>query len=139
MSAIRQHINIAVPVRTVWRAITTPDGLSSWWADEARIEARAGGRVVVVTEGDDGEPVEERGMLHRIQPTRVMEIAWDSNSPAATRGTRIMFQVARSGEETRLRVVHSGAGVLDDDEARAEIEKDWKRALLALRSSLEGE
>ena len=55
MSAIRHQINIAAPIRTVWTALTTADGLMSWWADEARIDPRPGGRVVVTTEDDDGK------------------------------------------------------------------------------------
>lgn len=139
MPSIRQQINIAVPARTVWRALTTADGLASWWVDEARVDARPGGRIVIKTEGDDGEPVEECGMLHELRPTRRIEIAWDSNSPGPHKGTRLAFQVARDGDETRLSVVHSGSGPLDDEEAREALDDEWRRALLALRASLEGE
>ena len=139
MSAIRQQINIARPIRAVWTALTTADGLMSWWADDARVDARPGGRVVVFTEGDDGEPMEERGILHELRPTRKIEIAWDSNSPALTRGTRLLFQLARDGEETRVSLVHSGRGVLEDEEARDTLDKDWRRALRSLRDSLEAD
>ena len=139
MSAIRQQINIARPIRAVWTALTTADGLMSWWADDARVDARPGGRVVVFTEGDDGEPMEERGILHELRPTRKIEIAWDSNSPALTRGTRLLFQLARDGEETRVSMVHSGRGVLEDEEARDTLDKDWRRALRSLRDALEAD
>ena len=137
MAAIRHQINIAVPSRVVWRALTTVEGLTSWWADEARVDPRPGGRLVVTTEGDDGEPVEERGLFHELRPTRKIEIAWDNNSPAPTKGTRLVFQIARDGDETRLSLVHRGGGILDDEEARAVLEKDWHRALRSLRSALE--
>lgn len=139
MTAIRQQINIARPIRAVWAALTTANGLKSWWADEARVDPRPGGRVVVVTEGDDGEPMEERGILHELRPTRKIEIAWDSNSPALTKGTRLTFQLARDGEETRVSLVHTGRGVLEDEEAREVLDKDWRRALRTLRDALEGE
>lgn len=139
MSAIRQHINIAASARTVWNALTTEEGLTSWWVDEARLVAEKGGRVVLRSEGDDGEPVEEVGMFHEIRPTRRIEIAWDQRSPAETRGTRIQFTVARDGDETRVAVVHSGGGVLDDDEAREALEKSWRQALRALRGALESD
>ena len=139
MASIRQQINIDASTRQVWRALTTVEGLQSWWVDEARVDARAGGRIVLKAEGDDGEKVEERGIFHEIRPMRRIEIAWDSSSPAPTRGTRIQFNVARDGEETRLNVVHSGKGVLEDEEVRPGLQKEWKHALLALRSALEGE
>lgn len=137
MASIRQQINIAAAPRRVWAALTTADGLKSWWVDEARVDAREGGRVVLISEGEEGQPVEERGMFHTFRPTRRVEIAWDGNSPAPTKGTRVEFNVARDGEETRVSVIHSG-GALDDEEAREALEKGWKSALRALRSSLEG-
>lgn len=139
MPAIRQQINIDASPRAVWRAITTVEGLTSWLADEARVDAREGGRIVLTSEGDDGEPMEERGIFHEIRPIRRIEVAWDVNSPAPTKGTRIEFQIARDGEETRLSVVHRGGGVLDDEEAREALDKGWRQALRALRSALEEE
>ena len=138
MSSVRAQINIAVAPRAVWRALTTEEGLTSWLVDAARVDGRQGGRVVLTSEGDDGEPVEERGIFHEFRPTRKIEIAWDNTSPSATRGTRVLFQIARDGpDETRVSLVHSGGGVLDDEETRAGIEKTWKASLKSLRSSLE--
>jgi uncharacterized protein YndB with AHSA1/START domain len=137
MAAIRQQINIHAPQRTVWNALTTADGWTSWWADQARLEPRPGGRIVLTVEGDDGEPVEERGLFHDLRPTRKLEIAWGATSPAKTRGTRVSFTISRDGDETRLALVHTGAGVLEDDAAREALEKEWKEGLKTLRASLE--
>jgi uncharacterized protein YndB with AHSA1/START domain len=137
MSSVRQQVNIAVSPRVVWRALTTEEGVTSWWVDQARLDARPGGRLVLTSVGDDGQPVEERGMFHEVRPTRKVEIAWDSVSPAPTKGTRIEFLIARDGDETRLSVVHSGAGILDDEAARAVLDQQWRQALHALRDHLE--
>jgi uncharacterized protein YndB with AHSA1/START domain len=137
LPAIRQQINIAVPVRTVWKALTTDEGLASWWGDTARVEAREGGRVVLSQAGNDGSPAELRGLLHEFRPTRKIEIAWDNVGHAPARGTRVSFGVARDGDETRLSVVHSGAGALDDEEQRTALEEAWRKALIKLRTSLE--
>lgn len=137
MAAIRQQINIAAPQRAVWTALTSADGWKSWWADEARVDSREGGRIVLTSEGPDGNPIEERGIFHDVRPTRRLEIAWDANSPAQTRGTRLQFTISRDGEETRLALVHSGGGVLDDDAARDTLEKEWREGLRTLRQSLE--
>lgn len=137
MASIRHQINIAAPARAVWNALTTEQGLTSWWVDAARVEPRQGGRIVLESEGDEGERVEERGMFHEIRPTRRIEIAWDGNSPGPTRGTRIEFAVARDGDETRLSLVHSGGGVLEDEEAREQLDRSWRAALRALRDHLE--
>jgi uncharacterized protein YndB with AHSA1/START domain len=137
MASIRQQINISASPRAVWRRLTTEEGVTSWWVDAARIDARAGGRIVLTSEGDDGEPVEERGIFHEVRPTRKIEIAWDTTSTAPTKGTRIEFQIARDGDETRVSVVHSGAGILDDEAARAGLEKSWRAALHSLRDAME--
>jgi len=137
MPSIRHQVNIAAAPRAVWRALTTAEGLMSWWVDEARVEARPGGRVVLTSEGDDGEPLEERGIFHELRPTRRIEIAWDSNSPAPTRGSRVQFSIARDGDETRVSLVHSGGEFLDDEEVRSDFDRTWRQALLGLRSVLE--
>jgi uncharacterized protein YndB with AHSA1/START domain len=137
MAAIRQQINIAAPQRTVWNALVSADGWKVWWADDARIESRQGGRIVLVSEGADGSPVEERGIFHEMRPTRRLEIAWDANSPAPTRGTRVQFTISRDGDETRLALVHSGGGVLDDDALRDVLDKEWREGLRTLRQALE--
>ena len=72
-----------------------------------------------------------------LRPTRKIEIKWDTGSRAATAGTRITFQLAKDGPETRLSLIHSGGGVLNDDDARASLSKDWHRALKGLRDALE--
>jgi len=137
MPAIRRQIYIAASPRTVWRALTTAEGLMAWWADDARVDARKGGRIVLQTEDDEGNPVEERGIFHELRPIRKIEIAWDSNSTAPTRGSRILFQVAKDGDETVLNLVHSGGDLLEDEEQRAAMDKTWRQALLALRDALE--
>lgn len=139
MTAIRQQINIDASPRAVWRALTTEAGVTSWWVDEARMDARAGGRVVLTSQDDEGNPLEERGIFHEIRPTRKIEIAWDSSSPAPTKGTRIEFHIARDGDETRVSVVHAGGGVLEDEAARGVLDKAWRQALHALRDALEAE
>ncbi len=126
MASIRQQINIAVSSRTVWTTLTTAEGWKRWWAEDARLEARPGGRIVLTVEGD-------------LRPTRKLEIAWDATSPAKTKGTRLQFSISRDGDETRLALVHSGGGILDDEDQRADLEKEWRNALRALRSSLEDE
>ena len=139
MAAIRHQVNVAVPIRTVWKALTTEQGLSGWWADRARVDPRPGGRIVVHTTDAEGKDIEERGLFHELRPTREIEIAWDGNSPAPTKGTRITFQLARDGEETRISVIQSGAGVLEDEAARALLDDAWRKRLLTLRGQLEGE
>jgi len=140
MPAIRRHIHIAASPREVWKALTTKEGLMGWLADDARIEARKGGRIVLVGEDDEGNPIEERGLIHRWRPTSHLEITWDNFGNFPTRGTSISFQVALDNGETRVSLVHSGPSkVLDDEERRSQLDADWRRALKSLQSMLDSE
>ena len=136
MPSVRQQINVAGSPRTVWAMLTTAKGLTSWWADEARVDPSQGGRITVVSEGDDGEPIEERGTFVESRPTRKLEIKWDPGSPGPTAGSRISFQLARDGDETRVILIHAGA-FLDDEEHFERYTREWKAALKALRASVE--
>lgn len=136
MASVRQQINIAASPRAVWNQITTADGIRQWWGDDARVDATSGGRIVLTTEGDDGEPLEERGTFLEARPTRKLEIKWDAGSPGPTAGSRLKFQLARDGGETRVSVIHTGA-FLDEEEMFAQYDREWRGALKALRSSLE--
>jgi uncharacterized protein YndB with AHSA1/START domain len=138
MSSIRRQINIAAGPRAVWAALTTAEGWESWYADEARVDARVGGRVVLISEDDEGEPMEEVGIFLTLRPTSRLEIQWDARSKAPTRGGRMSFNIARDGNETRVALVYAGGDLLQDDEARAALEKSWRQALSGLRSYLEG-
>jgi uncharacterized protein YndB with AHSA1/START domain len=135
MPSIRQQINIAAAPRAVWEKLTTAEGLKDWLADEARATSQEGGHVVITVEGDDGEPIEERGRFHTLRPTRKVEIAFERNSAGPWAGTRLTVQLARDGSETRVAVIHSG---FDDDEELLESQNvEWRQALKGLRSSLE--
>lgn len=138
MPAIRQQISIAASPRAVWSALTTAEGLTQWWVDQARVDARVGGRVVLSSTDDEGQTLEERGIFLDYTPTRRIEIAWDTIGQQP-RASRVQFQLARAGGETRVSVVLSGGQALDDDDIFAAMTRDLKSSLKALRASLEGE
>jgi len=136
MPSIRQQINIAAAPRAVWAKLTTAEGLKEWLADEARANPEQGGRVVIEVEGDEGLTVEERGLFHTLRPTRKLEITWDRNSKGPWADTRLVVQLARDGEETRVAVIHSGFPEEDAERMEAQ-DAEWRRSLKALRSTLE--
>lgn len=136
MSAIRHQISIDASSRSVWAALTTEAGVKAWWADQARLDAREGGRIVVTTQIGE-EAVEQAGIFHIVKPTRQLEIAWDAAGKAPTRGARTQLQVGRRDGETKVHVVISGGAGMDDPEAHAAVDAFWKEAMLRLRRHLE--
>lgn len=138
MPAIRRQIMVGAAPRKAWAALASAEGLTSWWVDEARLEPRAGGRFWLRSEDEQGEPVEDRGIVHVWRPTSHLELHFDSVGKGPLAGTRLSFQVALVGEESRISIVHQGA-LLDEPEAHARLDTDWKRSLQALQSLLDGE
>ncbi|MCB9665569.1 MAG: SRPBCC domain-containing protein [Alphaproteobacteria bacterium] len=136
MSAIRHQVSVDASSRTVWTALTTEAGVTGWWAETARIDARDGGRIVLSTRIGDAL-VEERGIFHQVRPTRTLEITWDSVGTSPTRGAKLQLQVGRGDGETKVHVVLSGGEGLEDEETRAQVDEFWKGALLRLRDVLE--
>lgn len=140
MPSIRRHIHIAAGPRRVWRALTTEDGLTSWLADKARVDGRKGGRIMMVNEDDEGNPVEEHGMISKWRPTSHFEISWDKMGSFPTSGSRLAFQLAVDGGETRLSIVHTGYGEQFEDEDRfKQLDTDWRRALKGLQGLLDAD
>jgi uncharacterized protein YndB with AHSA1/START domain len=136
MAAVRQQITIAASMRTVWNAITTEEGIRKWWAREARVDARKGGRIVLIHEGEEGD-VQERGVFHAVRPTRHVDIKFDSVGTSPLKGTALNFQLGRDGEEVKLHIVQSGGESLDDEEVHAEVDAAWQVRLRKLREVLE--
>ena len=136
MAAIRRHVYIANGARAVWRALTTSEGIEKWLAEEARIDPRPGGRVVLAGTDLDSEH-EVVGLIHTWRPTSKLEISWDNIGAAETKGGTVAFQVARDGNETRVSIVHSGGAALDDEERRAKLDNAWKVALETLQALLD--
>lgn len=136
MAAIRRHVYIANGARAVWRALTTADGLEKWLAEDARVDGRKGGRVVLSGTDLDSEH-DLVGIIHTWRPTAKLEISWDSVGAAETKGSSVAFQVARDGDESRVSIVHSGGAALDDDERRDRIDQAWKVALETLQALLD--
>jgi uncharacterized protein YndB with AHSA1/START domain len=77
------------------------------------------------------------GTILKWRPTSHLEIKWDRSNKGSAAGSRLSFQLARDGDETRLSLIHGGADVFDDEEQRAVLDKEWRQALASLQSNLD--
>lgn len=136
MSTIRRQVTVEASPRTVWAALTTAEGLKGWLADEASTLPAEMGRFSVTMEGDDGTPVEEFGRFTVFRPVSKVEVAFEKVGKGAWKGTTLAFTIAREGKETVINLVHSGPA-LADEAAKKSQDDSWRRALVALRDSLE--
>jgi uncharacterized protein YndB with AHSA1/START domain len=110
---IERVVEIAHPPSTVWAALTTAEGLGSWFGDEATIDLRPGGTARM--SWANGSTAEMR--IERVEEPRVFGYTWHvyglpDDDP---RRTYVEFTLEPDGAGTRLTVVESGFAQLPDD------------------------
>jgi uncharacterized protein YndB with AHSA1/START domain/TfoX/Sxy family transcriptional regulator of competence genes len=126
----RQKIVLDAPVETVYRALTTGEGVAGWWA-EGEVAGERGGRVRF--DWAAGSYTEFRVE----DATPLTSVEWhcvaqhDVNLPVADEwvATTLSFRLAREGRRTRLAFVHHGlAPALECHDACA---SGWDHFLLS--------
>jgi uncharacterized protein YndB with AHSA1/START domain len=114
---IERDIEIDAPVEVVWRTITEPELIRTWFADIAEVEARPGAVGSLTFRADTDTPnvvgitVVAADRPHRFSYRWVYppgERATEANSSLVT-----FTLVADGDERTRLRVVESGLDHMD--------------------------
>ena len=113
---IERTVRLAHPPQAVWAALTTAEGLGSWFGDEATIDLRPGG--LARMRWSDGTTVDMR--VEHVQEPVVFAYTWQllevpSGDP---RRTYVEFTLEPDGAGTRLTVVETGFAQLPDDAYR---------------------
>jgi uncharacterized protein YndB with AHSA1/START domain len=117
---IERTVEIAHPPTAVWAALTTAEGLSSWFGHKATIDLRPGGSAQMAW--DDGNKAEMR--VERVEEPSVFGYTWHiyglpDDDP---RRTYVEFTLESAGAGTRLTVVESGFAQLPADAHRTAYE-----------------
>jgi uncharacterized protein YndB with AHSA1/START domain len=110
---IERTIDLAHPREKVWAAITTAEGLGTWFGHRATIDLRPGGSAQMTW--DDGNAAKMR--IERVEEPAVFGFTWHINGLPEDdpRRTYVEFTLEPVGEGTRLTVVESGFAQLSDD------------------------
>ena len=85
---MRKHeieIEIAAPASEVWKALTTAEGIASWFAPGAAVEPGAGGKMTISW----GEGMEFTTRIAIWEPERHLQTASDRPEPAPTQRHRL--------------------------------------------------
>jgi uncharacterized protein YndB with AHSA1/START domain len=110
---IERTVEIAHPPARVWAALTTAEGLSAWFGNEATVDLRPGGSAWM--KWDHGHTADMR--VERVEEPTVFGFTWHiyglpEDDP---RRTYVEFTLAPTDAGTRLTVVESGFAQLADD------------------------
>ena len=110
---IVRTVELAHPPATVWAAITTAEGLGTWFGNEATIDLRPGGAARM--KWADGPVVDMR--VERVEEPTVFGFTWPIFGLAEDdpRRTYVEFTLEPAGTGTRLRVVETGFAQLPED------------------------
>jgi uncharacterized protein YndB with AHSA1/START domain len=127
---IERTVELAHPPRKVWAALTTAEGLSAWFGNEATIDLRPGGSARM--RWTDGSTVDMR--VERVEEPTVFGFTWQIHELPEDdpRRTYVEFTLEPAGVGTRLTVVETGFAQLSEDAYRKAYDghtQGWKSEL----------
>ena len=113
---IERTVDIAHPPAKVWAALTTAEGLSAWFGQEASIDLRPGGSGRMRWDSDFSAEMR----VERVEEPTVFGFTWHifglpEDDP---RRTYVEFSLQSAGAGTLLTVVESGFAQLPEDAYR---------------------
>jgi uncharacterized protein YndB with AHSA1/START domain len=112
---IERTVELAHPPAKVWAALTTPEGLGTWFGTAgAEIDLRPGGSAWMRWD-EEGFTADMR--VERVEEPRVFGYTWHIYGlpEEDPRRTYVEFTLEPSGAGTRLTVVESGFAQLPED------------------------
>jgi uncharacterized protein YndB with AHSA1/START domain len=135
---IERTVELAHPPGKVWAALTTAEGLGTWFGNEAVIDLRPGGSARMSWTG--GYTTQMR--VERVEEPSVFGFTWQifglpEDDP---RRTYVEFTLEPTATGTRLRVVESGFAQLLEDAHRKAYDgntEGWARELDELAAYLD--
>jgi uncharacterized protein YndB with AHSA1/START domain len=103
---IERVLELPHPPARVWAALTTAEGLSGWFGNQATIDLRPGGSALMTWDGGDVA----RMRVERVEEPSVFGFTWPiyglpDDDP---RRTYVEFTLEPAGAGTRLTVVETG-------------------------------
>ncbi|HEY7177431.1 MAG TPA: SRPBCC family protein [Micromonosporaceae bacterium] len=110
---IERTIDVAHSPEKVWEAITTAEGLGTWFGQKATVDLRVGG--LAQLSWDAGFTADLR--IERLEPPHVFGYTWGITGLPADdpRRTYVEFTLEPVGDGTRLTVVETGFAQVPDD------------------------
>lgn len=134
--AVDKEVIVAATPEQVWNAWTTREGITTFFAPDAKIEARVGGAFEIYI-----NPLAEPGMrgadgmrFLALQPPRMLSFDWNAPPHLPQAREQRTFVVVRihpvSEKETRVTLHHTGWGDGGEwDKAYAYFDRAWGNVL----------
>lgn len=141
--AISLSVTVKAPVSAVWKAWTSNEGVTSFFAPEAEVDARPDGAFHIYMDpyGKPGLKGADTMQVLAVEPEQLLSFTW--NAPphlpqARSQRTVVILRFAPSGDNTELTLTHLGWGSTGEwPQARAYFEKAWPKVLKNLQTRFE--
>jgi uncharacterized protein YndB with AHSA1/START domain len=113
---IERTIEVAHPPAKVWAALTTAEGLGTWFGNQATIDLRPGGAAQMTWASGDKASLR----IERVEEPTVFGFTWGIYGlpDDDLRRTYVEFTLAPIDTGTRLTVIESGFAQLPDESHR---------------------
>ncbi|MGW4770487.1 SRPBCC domain-containing protein [Nocardia sp. NPDC004278] len=136
---IERSVHIDQPLERVWAAITTAEGLGSWFGDSAEVDMRVGGTAKLAWAG--GNAAELR--IERLEPQTTFGYTWPIHGlpDSDPRRTYVEFTLTPNGTGTTVTVVETGFAQLEPDDHRKAFDGNtdgWAKEFAKLVTYLHG-
>jgi uncharacterized protein YndB with AHSA1/START domain len=137
---IERTVQLSKPPERVWAALTTAEGLGTWFGNRAEVDLRVGGQVRLAWDSGDTAVL----TIERLEPPHVFAYTWPvaglpNDDP---RRTYVEFTLVPSDAGTTLTMVESGFAQLPDGDdhkkAYAGNTEGWTHELGELVAYLDG-
>jgi uncharacterized protein YndB with AHSA1/START domain len=109
---IERTVQLAHPPERVWAALTTAEGLGTWFGHRAEVDLRVGGQAKLTWDSGDTAIL----TIERLEPPHVFGYTWPVYGlpDGDLRRTYVEFTLEPTSTGTTLTVVESGFAQLSD-------------------------
>ena len=137
---IERTVHLTQSPERVWQALTTAEGLGTWFGHGAEVDLRVGGLVKLTWNSGDRATL----TIERLEPPHVFGYTWGLQGLPETdpRRTYVEFTLEPTGRGTVLTMVESGFAQLSDDGHKAAYSgntEGWTHELDELVAYLDGQ
>src|SRR5215475_3947804 len=114
---IERTLQLSHSPERVWAALTTAEGLGTWFGQRAEVDLRVGGQARLTWDSGDTATL----TIERIEPPHVFGYTWPIYGlpEGDQRRTYVEFTLEPTGAGTTLTMVESGFAQLADGEHKA--------------------
>jgi uncharacterized protein YndB with AHSA1/START domain len=114
---IERTLQLSQPQERVWAALTTAEGLGTWFGNTAEVDLRVGGEARLRWDSGDTATL----TIERVEPPHVFAYTWPIHGlpEGDPRRTYVEFTLAPNGTGTTLTMVETGFAQTTEAEHKA--------------------